>query len=257
MKDLFLSVIIPCYNEEENLKKGVLESVNVFLKERKFSWEVIISDDGSTDKSKEIIKKDIQNYSNFKLLENPHGGKPSALWYGIQKASGRYILFTDMDQSTPIKELLKLIPFTKDKSVGAVIGSRGLARKNFPFYRRLGAVVFTTFRKILILPEINDTQCGFKLFRHDILLKTFPLLEFFKSKQKAKGWKVTSFDVELLHLVSKMSYEIEEIPVLWADTDKSVSKGRGLNRYLKESKEMLFQILRVKLNDIKGLYDFS
>jgi glycosyltransferase involved in cell wall biosynthesis len=257
MRDIFLSVIIPCYNEEENLKKGVLDSVNAFLKERKFSWEVIISDDGSTDGSKEIIKRDISNFSNFKLLENPHGGKPSALWYGIQKARGKYVLFTDMDQSTPIKELSKLIPFTKDKSVGAVIGSRGLARKNFPFYRRLGAIVFITFRKILILPEINDTQCGFKLFKREILSKAFPLLEFFKSSQKVKGWKVTSFDVELLHLVSKMSYEIEEIPVVWEDADKSVSKGRGLNRYLKESKEMLFQILRVKLNDIRGLYDFS
>jgi len=254
---IYLSVIIPCYNEEENIKKGVLGQVNDFLSNLKESWEVVISDDGSSDKGKNLIKEEIKKYKNFILLENPHGGKPSALWYGIQKSKGTHILFSDMDQSTPINELSKLIPFIKDASVGAVIGSRGLARKNFPFYRRLGAIVFITFRKLLILPEINDTQCGFKLFKKSVLLKTFPKLEFFRREQKVKGWKVTSFDVELLHLISKMSYGIEEVPVLWQDTDKSISKGGGPERYIKESKEMLLQVLRVKINDIKGLYNIT
>jgi len=256
-KEVFLSVIIPCYNEEENIKKGVLIQVYNYLSKLKETWEVIVSDDGSSDESKRLIKEKISRYNNFTLLENSHGGKPSALWYGIQKAKGTHILFSDMDQSTPIRELSKLIPFTKDATVGAVIGSRGLARKNFPFYRRLGAIVFITFRKLLILPEINDTQCGFKLFKKSVLLKTFPKLEFFRRKQKVKGWKVTSFDVELLHLISRLSYKIEEVPVLWQDTDTSISKGGGLERYLKESKEMLFQVLRVKINDIKGLYNVS
>lgn len=251
---MYLSVIIPCYNEEENLKKGVLGDVYKYLSERKYTWEVIISDDGSTDNSRELIKEEIKKLKNIILMENPHGGKPSALLYGIRKAKGKYVLFADMDQSTPITELSKLIPFVKG-GAGAVIGSRGLARKNFPFYRRLGAIVFITFRKILILPEINDTQCGFKLFKRDILLKSFPKLEFFRKNEKVKGWKVTSFDVELLHLVSKMEIPIEEVPVVWEDADESISKGGGLNRYLKESKEMLLQILRVKMNDLRGEYE--
>lgn len=253
---IYLSVVIPCYNEEENLKKGVLEDVFRYMSKRKYSWEVVVSDDGSTDKSEEILRKEIAKYRGFRLLKNPHGGKPSALWYGIQKAMGRYVLFTDMDQSTPIGELSKLIPFIR-KGAAAVIGSRGLARKNFPFYRRLGAIVFITFRKILILPEINDTQCGFKLFRRDILLSAFPKLEFFKKEQKVKGWKVTSWDVEFLHLVSKMGFTIEEVTVVWEDSDLSISKGGGVGRYFKESKEMLLQILRVKMNDIKGIYNIS
>ncbi len=255
-KEVFLSIVIPCYNEEENLKKGVLGVVYEFLRSRKFSWEVIISDDGSTDGSVALVKKNIGKYANFELLENPHGGKPSALWYGIKKAKGRYILFSDMDQSTPIDELSKLMPFIK-KGVGAVIGSRGMTRKNFPIYRRFGSIVFITFRKLLILPEVNDTQCGFKLFRKDILLKTFPKLEYFSENREIIGWKVTSFDVELLHLISKLSFIIEEVPVIWEDADKSVSKGGGLGRYFKESKEMLLQILRVKFNDLRGLYNNS
>ncbi len=253
-KDIFLSVIIPCYNEEENIKKDVLKKVYEYLSERKYLWEVIISDDGSTDNGKTLIKNKISNLKNFRLLENPHGGKPSALLHGIREAKGKFILFTDMDQSTPIGELSKLMPFVRNGS-SVVIGSRGLARKNFPFYRRLGAIVFITFRKILILPEINDTQCGFKLFRKDILLKSFSKLEFFRKKENVKGWKVTSFDVELLHLVSKMGSAIEEVPVAWEDADTSTSKGGGLNRYIRESKEMLLQIIRVKLNDIRGIYN--
>lgn len=253
-KDIFLSVVIPCYNEEGNIKKDVLKEVFDFLSRRKYSWEVIVSDDGSTDQSKVLIKEKISKLSNFELLENSHGGKPSALLHGIRKAKGKYILLTDMDQSTPIGELSKLMPFVKDGS-GAVIGSRGLARKNFPFYRRFGAIVFITFRKILILPEINDTQCGFKLFKRSVLLKTFPKLEFFRKNEQVKGWKVTSFDVELLHLVSKLGMTIDEVPVIWEDTDKSISKGGGLGRYLRESKEMFLQILRVKVNDIRGEYN--
>lgn len=254
MQKPFLSVIIPCYNEEDNLKRGVLEEVNKFLNKKPFSWEVLVSDDGSTDQSKEIVKQKIKNWKGFKLLQNPHGGKPSALFYGIKNSKGRYVLFSDMDQSTPIKELDKLLPFI-GKRVGAVIGSRGLSRKNFPLYRRVGAIVFMSLRKLFILPEINDTQCGFKLFRKDVVEKAFPKLQFFKDKRAKKGWVVTSFDVELLHIIKKMGYLIEEVPVIWRDTDISASKGSGLKRYLRESKEMLFQIIRVKINDLMDFYE--
>lgn len=87
-----------------------------------------------------------------------------------------------MDQSTPISELDKLIPYTKD-GVEAVIGSRGVVRKDFPLYRKVGAVVFMMIRRLLILPELVDTQCGFKLFRLDVLRKVFPRLEFFKKEK--------------------------------------------------------------------------
>src|SRR4030043_686170 len=253
MQIVFLSVIIPCYNEEDNLKKGVLKQVYDFLNNKNINWEVIVSDDGSTDNSKKFIKSQIENLPGFILLENPHGGKPSALQYGIKAANGKYILFTDMDQSTPIGELNKLLPFL-DKEFDVVIGSRGLVRKNFPFYRKMGAIVFMSFRKLLILPEIKDTQCGFKLFLGKALKENFSKLEFFKKEEKTKGWKVTSYDVELLHILKKRGYKIKEVAVLWKDRDMSKSKGGGLEKYVKESHEMLTQILRVKMNDIKGMY---
>jgi dolichyl-phosphate beta-glucosyltransferase len=255
MRQIYLSVIIPCYNEEENLKRDVLEEVYSYFENKKFTWEVLISDDGSTDKSRSLIKETIKSLTNFKLLENPHGGKPSTLLYGIKTARGKHILFTDMDQSTPIKELDKLLP-KLDSQVGAVIGSRGLTRKNFPLYRRIGAIVFASIRRFLILPELKDTQCGFKLFRSDVLRKVFPKLEFFKVKRRTKGWLVSSYDVELLHMIKKQGLAIKEVLVLWKDRDVSTSKGGSLKKYVRESKEMIAQILRVKINDLKGMYKF-
>lgn len=249
----YLSIIIPCYNEEENLKRGVLKEVHDFLKKKKFSWEVLISDDGSTDNSCKLVASQTKSWQGFKLLKNPHGSKPSTLKYGLKKVKGEYVLFADMDQSTPISELDKLLPHVKHGE-SVVIGSRGLTRKNFPFYRRIGAVAFSTFRRLLILSSISDTQCGFKLFKTEAIKKAFPRLEFFKTKQRTKGWKVTSYDVELLQILKKMNLKIKEVVVKWHDEDVSQSKGGNLSKYIRESREMFLQILRVKLNDLRGLY---
>lgn len=249
MNKPYLSIVIPCYNEKENLNRGVLDEVYDFLKKQKFSWEVIVSDDGSTDDSRKIVEKQIKNKENFRLVENSHGGKPSAVWGGIRNAIGDCVLFTDMDQSAPIKEILKLMPFFETHEV--VIGSRGSGRESFSILRKTGSTVFRLFRKLLMLRDINDTQCGFKAFRTDVAKKIFPMLQFFKQEKVIKGWKVTSFDVELLFIAEKLGYRVKEVPVEWKDRD--ISKGKKKS-YFKESKEMLMQIIRVKLNDLRGLY---
>jgi dolichyl-phosphate beta-glucosyltransferase len=253
MKKPYISIIIPSYNEKENLNRGVLKNLYKHLKEKKFSWEVIISDDGSNDGGNGIVKFQLKNLRNFKLLENSHGGKPSALLYGIKAAKGKYVLFTDMDQSTSIEELDKLLPYL-DEKYSVVIGSRGMKRKNFPIYRKLGALAFMSLRKAFLLSDINDTQCGFKLFERNLVKKAFPKIEFFRKNKKAKGWTVTSYDVELLHIIEKMGKNIKEVRVIWEDTDVSVGKGGSIRRYFKESYDMLFQIIRVKVNDMRGMY---
>ena len=107
---IYLSIIIPCYNEQQNLVSGVLNEIAQFLAEQKFTYEVIISDDDSTDQSRELVKNFIQDHPNFRLLENQHGGKAYALKYGLEASQGEYVLFTDMDQSTPLSEVTKLLP---------------------------------------------------------------------------------------------------------------------------------------------------
>lgn len=252
MKKVFLSVIIPCYNEEENLKKGVLTEVFNYLKTQKHSWEVIVSDDGSTDQSLDLVKEFIKSKPGFRLLKNKHGGKPWAVWQGIKKSRGELVLFADMDQSTPIKELEKLLPWF-EKGFHLVIGSRGLERKGFSLFRRIMSRVFRILRGLFLLPGIKDTQCGFKAFKREAALKIFPKLQFFQEKKEIKGWRVTAFDVELLFIAQKMGYRIKEAEVDWRDRDSAI-KGKKKN-FLKESKEMAQQILRVKINHCRGKYE--
>ena len=150
---IFLSVIIPCYNEEKNLKRGVLDEVDNYLSKQKFISEVIISDDESTDKSRDFVKKYIKKHPRFRLLENKHAGKPFAVRSGIKVAKGEIVLFTDMDQSAPLNEFDKLLPFFK-KDFDVVIGSRGQKREGFSLIRLIGSNVFRLIRQVLLLKKI-------------------------------------------------------------------------------------------------------
>lgn len=249
MNKPYLSVVIPCYNESENLKRDILAEVYCFLKKQDFSWEVIISDDESTDDSREQIGRFIQGKENFLLIRNKHGGKPFAVRSGIKKAKGEWLLLTDMDQATPIDQLEKLLP--KFGVYDIVIGSRGMVRKNFPTYRKIASFVFLNLRRLLLLRQIQDTQCGFKVLKRKVALELFPKLRVFRAKTKVYGWRVGAYDVELLFLAEKFGYKIAEVPVEWRDKDVALGKQR---KFFKESKEMLKEILRVKLDDLRGLY---
>jgi dolichyl-phosphate beta-glucosyltransferase len=251
-----ISIIIPCWNEEKNLEHGVLDEVYQYLAGQPFSWEVIIVDDGSTDNSKSLVQRFIADKESFTLLEIPHGGKPAAVWAGIQQARGEIVLFTDMDQSTPIGELGNLLPWY-EQGFDVVIGSRGILREGTSLLRKVGSFVFLTLRQIFLLRGIRDTQCGFKSTRRQVALEVFPRLQYFKEKEQPTGWKVSAYDVELLYLCEKAGYRIREVVVRWRNRDQSDTKSQQgeLARYLNESIEMGREVTRVKLNQLKGLYD--
>jgi glycosyltransferase involved in cell wall biosynthesis len=252
----YLSVVIPCYNEERNLESGVLEEVYQYLADRDYGWEVIIVNDESTDRSRTLIEQFIRDKPNFSLFDIPHGGKPEAVWAGIQRAEGQIVLFTDMDQSTPLMELEKLLPWY-DEGYDVVIGSRGKERQGFSMVRQLGSLVFRSLRRLILLRSISDTQCGFKSCRREAALEAFPRLQFFKQKDKPRGWKVSAYDVELLHLLEKGGYALKEVQVAWRNRDQSDTKDQtgALARYLRESLEMTKEVSRVSVNELKGLYD--
>ncbi len=245
-----VTVLIPNYNEIENVKRGVLNDVASYLKKQKYSWEVVISDDGSTDTSIILIKEFIAKNKNFRLIFNQHAGKPYALRSGIREAKGKYVLLTDMDQSTPISELAKLLPWT-DKGYKVVIGSRGARRQDSTFIRQIASVVFLVVRRLILLPEIRDTQCGFKLIETNLARDIFSRMRLFGRTNQVEGWKVTAYDVELLHLAKKIGAKIKEVKVVWKNEDASLGKSRN---FVKESLEMLFEIMRVRANDLLGKY---
>lgn len=254
-KQPYLSVIIPCYNEENNLKKGKLDEVHRYLSNQAYSSEIILINDESTDNSQHLMKDFIQDKTNFHLDNIPHGGKPLAIWEGIQKSKGKIVLFTDMDQSTPIYELSRLLPWY-EQNFDVVIGSRGTKREGLSIIRKIGSIIFRNLRSFFLLGNIYDTQCGFKTFTRQAALDIFPHLQYLKQKKKPTGWKVSAYDVELLYLFEKAGYRIKEVTVEWRDRDRSDTKGQKSNlaRYLRESIEMAEEVLHVKYNQLRCLY---
>ncbi len=248
-----ISIIIPCYNEEANLERGVLSQVVTFLELQPYEWEVIIVDDGSTDRSLELCEQFVSQNTNFKIIHLSHGGKPHAIFGGLQDAKGEIVLFTDMDQSTPINELDKLLVWF-EKGHDVVIGSRGLQRDGFSLTRQITSWGFRIIRGLILLPKIKDTQCGFKAFRSSVAKEIFPLLSFFTSQRNSKGWIVSAFDVELLFIADKWGFQIKEVEVEWQHRDESTTKGKQGGKFFRESIEMAQEILNVVWNNIRGRY---
>jgi len=249
VSSIYLSVVIPSYNEITNLHKGVLDKVEHFLDKQKLDYEVIIVDDGSTDGSSEFAEKFTQENPKFRLVKSSHTGKAGAVSAGMLKAQGQYVLFTDMDQATPIEELNNLLPFVDEFDI--IIGSRNSTRKGAPWTRALMGKGMILLRTLIVgLRGINDTQCGFKLFRKDVSDKLFSKLsDFHHGYKKISGSSVKAgFDVELLLLAQKMGFSIKEVPVEWLYVEsRRVSP-------VKDSVEAMEDLVRIKMNDLKGKY---
>ncbi|GAB4218809.1 MAG: glycosyltransferase family 2 protein [Candidatus Microgenomates bacterium] len=236
-----ISLIIPCYNEELNIQKGVLDKIGNYTLNNDLFLEVIISDDGSTDKTKKIIKeKYLPAFPKFKLLENHHQGKAYAIISGIKKSKGDWVMFSDIDLATPIDEAEKLINFAK-KNFSIIIGSRNNQRQGAPLIRKIMAKGFILIRNFLIgLKNIKDTQCGFKLFEKQKALKIIDNLKVFGEKRKTKGSSVSAgFDLEFLYLAEKYKFKIKEVPVIWHHVET-----KNVN-FFKDSIETLIDIAKI------------
>jgi dolichyl-phosphate beta-glucosyltransferase len=250
MSKVHLSVIIPSYNEKVNLRKGVLDKIDHYLTRQKFSWEVIIVDDGSNDGSYEFSESFAKENKNFKVIKSEHCGKAGAVTKGILEANGEIRLFTDMDQATPIEEIEKMLPFFKD-GYDLVIGSRK-ARSGSPLSRRVMSKSMIVLRKVTVgISEIEDTQCGFKMFSEASVKDLFTRLsKIHHGFSKIHGSNVTAgFDVELLLIASKLGYKIKEVPVEWLYVEsRRVSP-------IKDSINGLLDLLEISSNRLSGKYN--
>ncbi|HVZ59073.1 MAG TPA: glycosyltransferase [Patescibacteria group bacterium] len=250
MSRISLSVIIPCYNEMANLRKGVLDKVDSFLTKKKYDFEVLVVDDGSTDGSVEFVREFVKDHKEFRLIENSHTGKAGAVTTGMLKAGGETRLFADMDQATPIEEVEKLLPFF-DEGFDVVIGSRSTRREGSPLTRRFISRAQVILRKIVVgLPELTDTQCGFKMFRGEAADKLFSRVKDIHHGFKTiSGSNVTSgFDIELLYIAEKMGYRIKEVPVQWLYVET-----RRVNP-ISDSIQGVLDLLEIKRNALRGMY---
>ena len=245
----FLSIIIPSFNESENISKGALDEVEKYLTGQKYEWEIILADDGSTDGTFENLQKIVKGKRNWRLVKSSHQGKAQTVKAGVMEATGNLVLFTDFDQATPLSEVEKLLSFLY-KGYDIAIGSRevkGSERLKEPWYRHLMGKVFNKVVQLFTIQGISDTQCGFKLFTNHIAKELFDSLVVY-AKGPEKTAFTGAFDVELLYIASKRGYRIAEVPVSW----KYVKTVRV--NPVRDSVRMFLDVLRIRVTDLLGGY---
>ncbi|MBC7233957.1 MAG: glycosyltransferase family 2 protein [Chloroflexi bacterium] len=247
----YLSIVIPTWNEEKRLPQ-TLQKITSYLQSKGYPAEILVVDDGSTDNTVGVAEEFAQKYPSVRLIRNDHRGKAYTVRTGMLAAQGQYILFTDADGATPIEEVDKLLPFL-EQGYDVAIGSREGAeakRYNEPWYRHFMGRVFNWIVRLLALPGIQDTQCGFKAFQRTAARDLFGHMQLYGSQTGVvKGAMLTGFDVEILFMARKWGYRIAEVPVHWYYGAESKVHP------LKDSWRNLRDVLRVRWNDIQGRYE--
>ena len=235
----FLSIIIPAHNEEHRLP-GTLVQIIRFIDVQPFSAEVIVVENGSSDKTLEIANQFAQQHKNVRVIQSERG-KGSAVRKGMLEATGEYRFMCDADLSMPVDEISKFIsPVTENYEIAiASREAKGAVRYNEPQYRHLGGRGINFLIQLLILPGLDDTQCGFKCFRADAAERIFNL-------QTLPSW---SFDIEILFIARRLGYHIQEIPIHWYHhPDTKVSA-------LRDAIRMIQDIFRIHANARRGMYN--
>jgi len=237
-----LSVVIPAYNEEKRIKTTLVKIYD-YLSRKKIDAEIIVVDDGSTDKTVALLEKYKSSILNLKIISyKKNQGKGYALKKGILEAKGELILFTDADNSTPIEDFSKLKTALEKTNYEIAIGSRYLNKSSVkikqPFYRILFGRLGNGLIQAFLIDGIKDTQCGFKLFKHTVAKEIFTL-------QKVKRW---GFNMEVLSIAKSLNYKIVEVPVNWFNSTDS--RLRPFLDFPRTFKELIY----IKINHWCGRY---
>ncbi len=235
---MYFSVIIPVYNEEKRITKTLL-NIDSYLKKQPYEYEIIVVNDGSKDKTVQVIKK--LKIKNLRIIDNKENhGKGYVVRQGLLNSKGNYRLFTDADNATPIYQLEKFFPYLGEYEI--IIGSRSIngakILKPQPLYRRILGNIYRLLAKTIVgFSDIKDTQCGFKLFSAKCVNDIIP-------RCIVNGW---SFDLEILVIAKELGYKIKEVPISWTNNSDTRVKFKDL------TKEII-DLLKIRWNIITGKY---
>jgi glycosyltransferase involved in cell wall biosynthesis len=235
----FLSLIVPAHNEQARLPVS-LPKIHDFLTAQPYTWEIVVVDSGSLDGTAEVVNDFAARWSGLRLVRVDRPGKGLAVRTGMLAARGDYRFICDADLSMPIGEVPRFLP-PQLRDVDIAIASRevaGAARHDEPAYRHLIGRAFNLLVRRLTIPEIQDTQCGFKCFRRAVAEDLFRV-------QRLDGW---TFDVEVLYVALRRGYRITEVPIPWY-----YEPGSRV-RVLRDSLTMFTDLFRIRRNWRRGLY---
>ena len=241
---MYLSVIIPAYNEEKHIRKTV-ESIYQYLSGKNLEHEILVVTDGSTDKTDEIVRSMLSTIPTLQLLNYKlNKGKGFAVRQGMLKARGQYRLFTDADNATSIDHIDKMLPYFQ-QGYDVVIGSIALkgsivASGSEPVWRRLFGKMGNLFIQVMAVPGVHDTQRGFKMVTAKAAQDFFP-------KMTIDRW---GFDIEMLALARKFGYKIKEVPISWKN-DPNTASHPHLSAYF----QVLTETVKIRWNLITGKYN--
>ena len=239
MKAPFLSIVMPAHNEENRLARALGQAF-AFLDNQNYISEVLVVENGSSDRTLEVAQKFTSNFPTLRVLHEDLPGKGRAIRRGMLEAYGEHCFFADVDFSMPVEEITRFLPPACNYDIA--IASReapGSIRYEEPSYRHFTGRVFNFFIRTLVLPGLQDTQCGFKCFNASAAKDIFRF-------QTLPGW---SFDVELLVIARRRGYTIAEIGIPWY-----YNPGSKVN-ILHDSWRMFFDLLTIRRNVRRGVYD--
>ncbi len=240
MPDPFLSVIVPAYNEEKRLPRA-LEQLSSFLQAQPYSSEVLLVENGSQDGTLQIAQAFAGHEPRLRVIHNQQRGKGLAVRRGMLEARGEYRFMCDADFSMPVAEINRFLPPALS-GYDIAIASReapGAVRYHEPYYRHFIGRGYNLLIRILALPGLNDTQCGFKCFRAAAAEDLF-------RRQTVRGW---SFDVEVLFIGRRAGMRIVEVPIDWYYSAESKI------RVMQDALQMGMDLLRMRYNALRGVYD--
>lgn len=235
-----ISVIIPAYNEEKRIEKAI-HTVSSYMEENFDDYEIIIVDDGSTDRTKE--KAIAAASSNVLVLSyDKNRGKGGAVKHGVLSSTGDIIVFTDADLPYPVYNIKNSYDILKNKSCDYVLGIRKKAEgeKGYPLIRKIMSFTFSKMVHLILGLNVPDTQCGFKAFSRKCALDVF-------SKTQVFGW---GFDVEAIFIAQKYGYTYKRLEVLLHHDNKNSKIS-----VLKDPSKMISELKLIKKNNEDGKYD--
>jgi len=236
-----LSVVIPAYNEEKRIGNTLLD-IDHYLSRQDYSYEIVVVNDGSKDKTAQIVKKFTNLIKDLKFIDNAENhGKGWVVRQGILEAQGKYRIYADADNAISMDQIESFWPYL-NQGYDIVIGSIGVKgakiEEHAAWYRRMLGRWSKYLIRLLTVWEIHDTQRAFKLFPAKVAEDIF-------SRQTIERW---GFDIEILVIAKKLGYKIKELPVTWINPGESKVTLKSYWRTLKE-------LLKIKWNLIRGQYD--